>query len=123
MCEQVFYPSKDGTKIPLFITYKKGLKRNGKNPVFLYGYGGFNVPLTPYFSSVRIPFIENGGIYAQASLRGGSEYGEDWHVAGTKMQKQNVLMTSLQLVSGLLKTSIQVKTTSLSLAVQMVVCL
>ena len=58
VCEQVFYPSKDGTKIPLFITYKKGLKRNGKNPVFLYGYGGFNVPLTPYFSSVRIPFIE-----------------------------------------------------------------
>lgn len=90
VCEQVFYPSKDGTKIPLFITYKKGLKRNGKNPVFLYGYGGFNVPLTPYFSSVRIPFIENGGIYAQASLRGGSEYGEDWHIAGTKMQKQNV---------------------------------
>lgn len=88
--EQVFYASKDGTKIPLFITYKKGLKRNGKNPVFLYGYGGFNVALTPYFSSIRIPFLENGGIYAQACLRGGSEYGEAWHTAGTKMQKQNV---------------------------------
>ncbi len=88
--EQVFYPSKDGTRIPLFITYKKGLKRNGKNPVYLYGYGGFDVSLTPYFSSNRIPFLENGGIYAQACLRGGGEYGEEWHLAGTKMKKQNV---------------------------------
>ena len=88
--EQVFYPSKDGTKIPMFLTYKKGLKKDGKNPVFLYGYGGFNISLNPAFSSVRVPFLENGGIYAQANLRGGGEYGEDWHIAGTKMQKQNV---------------------------------
>ena len=88
--EQVFYPSKDGTRIPLFITYKKGLKRNGKNPVYLYGYGGFNIAMPPHFSSNRIPFLEIGGIYAQACLRGGSEYGEEWHLAGTKMNKQNV---------------------------------
>lgn len=88
--EQVFYPSKDGTKIPMFLTYKKGLKKDGNNPVLLYGYGGFNIALGPSFSPYRIPFLENGGIYAQANLRGGSEYGEEWHVAGTKMQKQNV---------------------------------
>lgn len=88
--EQVFYPSKDGTKIPMFLTYKKGLKKDGKNPVFLYGYGGFNISLNPGFSSTRVPFLEDGGIYAQVNLRGGGEYGEDWHVAGTKMQKQNV---------------------------------
>ena len=88
--EQVFYPSKDGTKIPMFITYKKGLQRNGNNPVYLYAYGGFNISLFPSFSTARIPFLENGGIYAQANLRGGGEYGEEWHVAGTKMQKQNV---------------------------------
>lgn len=88
--EQVFYPSKDGTKVPMFLTYKKGLKRDGSNPVFLYGYGGFNISLNPSFSTSRIPFLENGGIYAQTNLRGGGEYGEEWHVAGTKMQKQNV---------------------------------
>ena len=88
--EQVFFHSKDGTRIPMFLTYKKGLKRNGKNPVYLYGYGGFNIALTPSFSANRIPFLENGGIYAQVTLRGGSEYGEEWHLAGTKMQKQNV---------------------------------
>ena len=88
--EQVFYPSKDGTKIPMFITYKKGLQRDGKNPVYLYAYGGFNISLLPSFATDRIPFIENGGIYAQANLRGGGEYGVDWHIAGTKMQKQNV---------------------------------
>ena len=88
--EQVFFTSKDGAKIPMFLTYKKGLKKNGKNPVFLYGYGGFNISLYPSFSINRIPFLENGGIYVQVNLRGGSEYGEDWHVAGTKMQKQNV---------------------------------
>ena len=87
---QLFFESKDGTRVPMFITYKKGLKRNGKNPVFLYGYGGFNISLTPYFSANRIPFLEMGGIYAQVNLRGGNEYGEEWHLAGTKMQKQNV---------------------------------
>lgn len=88
--EQVFFQSKDGTRIPMFLTYKKGMKRDGKNPVFLYGYGGFNISLPPSFSAMRIPFLENGGIYAQVNLRGGSEYGEEWHLAGTKMQKQNV---------------------------------
>lgn len=88
--EQVFYPSADGTKIPMFITYKKGIEKNGKNPVYLYGYGGFNVSLTPGFSPNRMLWLENGGIYAQANLRGGSEYGEDWHLAGTKQNKINV---------------------------------
>ena len=88
--EQIFFQSKDGTRIPMFLTYKKGMKRDGKNPVFLYGYGGFNISLPPSFSAMRIPFLENGGIYAQVNLRGGSEYGEEWHLAGTKMQKQNV---------------------------------
>ena len=88
--EQVFFISKDGTHVPMFLTYRKGLKHNGKNPVLIYGYGGFNISLSPSFSSMRIPFLENGGIYVQVNLRGGSEYGEEWHVAGTKMQKQNV---------------------------------
>ena len=87
---QLFFQSKDGTRVPMFITYKKGLKRNGRNPVYLYGYGGFNIALGPSFSTTRIPFLEQGGIYAQVNLRGGSEYGEEWHLAGTKMQKQNV---------------------------------
>ena len=88
--EQIFFASKDGTKVPMFLTYKKDLKKNGKNPVFLYGYGGFGISLNPYFTTSRIPFLENGGIYVQVNLRGGSEYGEEWHIAGTKMQKQNV---------------------------------
>lgn len=88
--EQVFFISKDGTHVPMFLTYRKGLKHNGKNPALIYGYGGFNISLSPNFSSMRIPFLENGGIYVQVNLRGGSEYGEEWHVAGTKMQKQNV---------------------------------
>ncbi len=88
--EQVFYPSADGTKIPMFLTYKKGLKRDGKNPVYLYGYGGFNISLTPGFSPNRLLWLENGGIYAQANLRGGSEYGEEWHLAGTKQNKLSV---------------------------------
>ena len=88
--KQVFFASKDGEKIPMFLTYKKGLQLNGKNPVFLYGYGGFGISLNPSFNMMRIPFLENGGIYAQVNLRGGNEYGEEWHVAGTKMNKQNV---------------------------------
>ena len=88
--EQIFFPSKDGVMIPMFLTYKKDLKTDGQNPVFLYGYGGFGISLNPGFSINRIPFLENGGIYAQVNLRGGNEYGEEWHVAGTKMQKQNV---------------------------------
>ena len=88
--EQVFYKSKDGTEIPMFITYKKGLEKNGKNPTYLYAYGGFNVSLRPSFSTSRILWLENGGIYAQPNIRGGGEYGEAWHIAGTKMQKQNV---------------------------------
>lgn len=88
--EQVFYPSADGTKIPMFLTYKKGIERNGKNPVYLYGYGGFNISLPPSFSPNRLVWLENGGIYAQTNLRGGSEYGEEWHEAGTKMKKLNV---------------------------------
>ncbi len=88
--EQIFYTSKDGTKVPMFLTYKKGLEKDGNNPVFLYGYGGFNISLNPSFSTHRLPFLENGGIYAQVNLRGGGEYGEEWHVAGTKMDKQNV---------------------------------
>src|SRR5699024_12039558 len=88
--EQVFYSSKDGTKIPMIITYKKGIKRDGTNPTLLYGYGGFNISLTPSFSTSNIILLEQGGIYAVANLRGGGEYGEKWHVAGTKLQKQNV---------------------------------
>ncbi len=87
---QVFFPSKDGTRIPMFLTYKKGTQRDGGNPVYLYGYGGFDISLTPDFSAMRIPFFEAGGIYAQVTLRGGGEYGEAWHMAGTKMNKQNV---------------------------------
>ena len=88
--ELEFYTSKDGTKIPLFITHKKGLKRNGKNPTLLYGYGGFNISLTPSFSATRVAWLEQGGVLAVACLRGGGEYGETWHKAGTKLQKQNV---------------------------------
>jgi len=88
--EQIFYASKDGTKIPMFLTYKKGIEMNGQNPVFLYGYGGFNISLTPSFSVSRLPFIENGGIYVIANIRGGGEYGEEWHDGGTKLNKQNV---------------------------------
>ncbi|GAA0713531.1 prolyl oligopeptidase family serine peptidase [Aquimarina litoralis] len=88
--KQVFYNSKDGTKVPMIITYKKGTELTGKNPTILYGYGGFNISLTPSFSIANAVWMEQGGIYAVANLRGGGEYGKKWHVAGTKMQKQNV---------------------------------
>lgn len=88
--EQIFYTSKDGTRVPMFITYKKGIIKDGNNPLMLYGYGGFNISLKPGFNVGRIPFIEQGGIYAVANIRGGGEYGEEWHKAGTKMNKQNV---------------------------------
>ncbi len=88
--KQVFYTSKDGTKIPMMITYKKGIQLNGKNPTILYGYGGFNVSLTPSFSIVNAVWMEQGGVYAVPNLRGGGEYGKKWHDAGTKTQKQNV---------------------------------
>jgi len=87
---QVFYISKDGTKIPMIITYKKGMEQNGKNPLLLYGYGGFSVSLTPAFSISNLVFLENGGVYAVPNLRGGGEYGDEWHNAGIKMKKQNV---------------------------------
>lgn len=88
--KQVFYTSKDGTKVPMMITYKKGTKLNGKNPTLLYGYGGFNVSLMPTFSVANAVWMELGGVYAVPNLRGGGEYGKQWHDAGTKMQKQNV---------------------------------
>jgi len=88
--KQVFYKSKDGTEIPMYLVYKKGLEFNGENPTWLYGYGGFNISLTPRFDVRRLVWLENGGVYAVANLRGGGEYGEIWHRAGTKMQKQNV---------------------------------
>src|SRR5690606_27499449 len=88
--KQIFYTSKDGTKVPMIITHKKGLELNGKNPTILYGYGGFNISLTPSFSITNAVWMEQGGIYAVPNLRGGGEYGKKWHDAGTKTQKQNV---------------------------------
>src|SRR5690554_3522597 len=88
--KQIFYTSKDGTKVPMIITHKKGLELNGKNPTILYGYGGFNISLTPSFSIANAVWMEQGGVYAVPNLRGGGEYGKKWHDAGTKMQKQNV---------------------------------
>ena len=87
---QVFVPSKDGTKVPMFLTFKKGLALNGENPTLVYGYGGFNVTMTPAFSALRIALLEQGMVYASVNLRGGNEYGEAWHEAGTKLKKQNV---------------------------------
>jgi prolyl oligopeptidase len=88
--KQVFYNSKDGTRVPMFLTYKKGLKLDGQNPTLLYAYGGFDISLTPSFSVPTIVWLEMGGVYAQPNLRGGGEYGEEWHLAGTKAKKQNV---------------------------------
>jgi prolyl oligopeptidase len=87
---QEFFTSRDGTKVPMFIVSKKGLKLDGSNPTYLYGYGGFNMSLTPTFSVANLAWLEMGGVYVMANLRGGGEYGESWHAAGTKLQKQNV---------------------------------
>lgn len=87
---QIFFESKDGTKVPMTVTHRKGIKLDGQNPTLLYGYGGFAISLNPRFIDTMVPFLEQGGIYAEVNLRGGNEYGEEWHVAGTKMQKQNV---------------------------------
>jgi prolyl oligopeptidase len=88
--QQVFYASKDGTRVPMFLVHKKGLKRDGSNPTLLYAYGGFNASMSPYFSAGNLVFLENGGIYAMANIRGGGEYGEAWHKAGMLDKKQNV---------------------------------
>ena len=88
--EQVFYQSKDGTKVPMFLTHRRGLEKNGNNPTLLYGYGGFDISVTPTFSAAVAVWLEMGGVYAVANLRGGGEYGEEWHLAGTKLNKQNV---------------------------------
>ena len=88
--KQVFYTSKDGTRVPMFITHRKGIALDGSNPTYLYGYGGFSISMTPAFSVTNLAWIEMGGVYAMPNLRGGAEYGEEWHLAGTKERKQNV---------------------------------
>ncbi len=104
--KQVFYNSKDGTKIPMIITHKKGIKLNGSNPTILYGYGGFNVSLTPYFSISNLVFMENGGVYAVPNIRGGGEYGDKWHNAGIKLNKQNVFDDFIAAAEFLIKDKI-----------------
>jgi len=113
--KEIFYKSKDGTRVPMFLTYKKGLKRDGKNPTLLYGYGGFNITLNPYFNTTLIAWLEQGGVYAQANLRGGGEYGERWHQAGTRLHKQNVFDDCIAAAEWLIK---QKYTSSEKLAIQ-----
>ena len=113
--KQVFYNSKDGTKVPMFLTYKKGLKLDGNNPTILYGYGGFNVNNSPGFSALRIALLEQGVVYASANMRGGGEYGEKWHEAGMKLKKQNVFDDFIAAAEWLIKSKY---TSSNKLAIQ-----
>ncbi len=115
LTEQVFCRSKDGTAIPLFITYKKGIKLDGNNPCYLYGYGGFNVSLTPSFSVSNLVWLEMGGIYVMANLRGGGEYGEAWHQAGMKERKQNVFDDFISAATWLIEQN-YTSTTKLAIA-------
>jgi prolyl oligopeptidase len=101
--KQVFFTSKDGTKVPMFLGHKKGLKQDGNNPTLLYGYGGFNIALTPEFSVSRLVWMERGGVFAMPNLRGGGEYGEEWHKAGTKLSKQNVFNDFISAAEYLIK--------------------
>ena len=103
--KQVFYQSKDGTRVPMFVTYKKGLKLDGNNPTYLYGYGGFNVSLSPVFSVGNMVWMEMGGVFAQPNLRGGAEYGEEWHQGGMKLKKQNVFDDFIAAAEWLIKNN------------------